>query len=216
MRTLGVIAGTLSLAGALIFVPAPAPARVPREPIEFTVYRNGEPIGFHRVSFEPVAEGLAVDIEIALDVKFGFITIYSYRHENRELWRDGRLVRFDSRTEDNGSVLSVAAAAEGSWLFVKGPKALEGPVPFAQPTSYWSREATVAAERLVDTQSGRLVEIDVVPMGDDSVATGTETIEAQRYHMTGDLEVDIWYDEAGRWVKPAFTLGGADFEYVLR
>jgi hypothetical protein len=58
--------------------------------LAFQVSRNGAPIGTHRLSFSRHGAELAVRIDAAFRVGFGFITFYRYRHSGVERWRDGR------------------------------------------------------------------------------------------------------------------------------
>ena len=65
---------------------AAVPLRGPKGPLMFNAYRNGSPLGFHRIDFSEADERLIVDIEIVFDVKLAFIPVYRYRHRNREVW----------------------------------------------------------------------------------------------------------------------------------
>lgn len=197
-------------------VPAARAGAVVTEPLDFAVYRDGAEIGHHRIAFTRDGDVLEVAIDIRLEVGLGFITLYRYHHRNSETWREGGLVGFVSRTDDNGDWDQASARVTGGTMTVAGPEAAAAPVPFAAPTTYWHRDLTVAARTLVDTQTGRLLAVNVTPVGDETVETADGPVPARRYRMTGDLELDVWYDATGRWVKLAFELGGADFEYVLR
>ena len=209
------ILGRWVIAAALLAPAAPAAATLP-EPIDFAVYRDGAEIGHHRVRFDGAGDVLEVDIDIRLEVGLGFITLYRYDHRNSEVWRDGAFVGFTSRTDDNGDWDVTRAEVLGDTMVVDGPEAAPGPIAPAAPTTYWNRDWTVGARAMVDTQTGRLLAVAVAPVGRETVATADGPVQAERYRMSGDLELDIWYDDAGRWVKLAFELGGADFEYVLR
>ena len=94
------------LAGALA-MPATGLARPARPPTswgqEFAVSRDGAPIGQHRLRFSQDGPRTTAEIDIELQVKLAFITVYRYRHVNRELWEGGRLLSFASRTDDNGT-----------------------------------------------------------------------------------------------------------------
>ena len=84
-----------TLAAAALLMPLLAPARAARaddSTQEFAVDRNGSPIGHHTLRFSRDGERLSVDIDILLEVKLAFITLYRYRHTNRELWEAGRLL----------------------------------------------------------------------------------------------------------------------------
>ena len=55
----------------------------------------------------------------------------------------------------------------------------------------------------------------VVNKGREAIKVGKKTIEANRYLMDSALDVDLWYDDDGRWVKLAFEARGQQIEYVL-
>ena len=55
-----------------------------------------------------------VDVEVALAVKIAFITIFRLEHRNRETWRGGRLVKIDTKTNDNGKDFKVDGTANGA------------------------------------------------------------------------------------------------------
>ena len=38
-------------------------------------------------------------------------------------------------------------------------------------------------------------------------------IEANRYAMRGDIDLDFWYDSRERWRKMSFTIKGGFMEY---
>lgn len=207
-----------ALIGATALAPA-LDAAVPEDgEIEFRVLRNGSDIGFHRLEFRERGEELEVDIDIELEVGLGFITLYRYDHDNLEVWRDGELVAFESRTDNDGEDLAVRAAVQGERMVIEG-NAVEGErkvAPLAVPTTYWNPDRLQRASTLVDTQNGRLLDVTVTPLGSETIAVRGREVEARRYRVEGDLKVDLWYDSSDRWVKMQFRLKGADFEYVLR
>ena len=43
------------------------------------------------------------------------------------------------------------------------------------------------------------------------------TVQATRYRYTGELRMDQWFDDRGRWVKAAFpAFDGSMIEYILQ
>jgi len=73
------------------------------EDLSFEVWRDGESIGTHALRFTRDGDRLFVDIEVALAVKVLFVTAYRYEQQRREVWKDGRLVAFRSKTHDDGT-----------------------------------------------------------------------------------------------------------------
>jgi hypothetical protein len=192
---------------------APARATGPAAQ-EFLVTRNGAPIGHHRLAFRTDGPRLVVEIDIELEVKLAFLTLYRYRHTNRELWEGERLLGFTSRTDDNGTAHRVEARRVRERIRVEsGLGRIEAPGD-TPPTGWWHRRL-LGQGRWIDTQSGRLVTAAVTAKGMERVPALGRTIEADRFALQGDLALELWY--AGeRWVKLAFAgPDGSAIDYRL-
>ncbi len=87
--------------------------------------------------------------------------------------------------------------------------------PTITPSSHWNINQ-VMGERILSTESGEILDIEVSELGEETIEAGGRSITAQRYRLVSDLTVDLWYDEAGRWVKCEFNARGQTIEYVLR
>ncbi len=184
------------------------------QPLDFTAYRNGDRLGFHRIDFASEGNRLIVDIEIVFDVKFAFIPLYGYRHRNREIWEDGRLISMSTETDDNGTGFKVEVMRDGERLLVDGVDGrLELPGD-TLTTSYWN-ETAMADSAWLDTQRGQLVRSDVVKKPMEAVRVKGRDVEATPYELTGDITCTLWYRD-GRWVKLRF-LGedGSEIDYTL-
>ena len=95
------------LAALCLFVAAPAAAD--SRTLDFDVLRKGASIGTHRVSIRTDGPRTEVSIEIDLEVRFAFLTLYRYTHRARETWDADRLVALEASTDDNGTRTNVAA-----------------------------------------------------------------------------------------------------------
>lgn len=202
------------LAAAAVALPAAA-ALTTETDIPFRVDMGGSPIGTHTVRFEERGDELHVFIDIALSVGFAFVTLYRYEHSNHEIWRDGRLVSIKTETNDDGEDFTVRGEAVDGGFRVTG---VDGEILLpadVAPTSYWTADM-LDAPAFLDTQRGVAATLSVSPVGDErlQLASG-ERLSACRVKFTGDLNLDSWYDEEGRWVKMAFSLKGNDFDYQL-
>jgi len=195
-------------------VAGPLGAALPsKEDIAFKVFRDGEPLGHHRVDFRREGEDLHVEIDIRLEVKLAFITLFRYQHSNHEVWRDGNLVAIDTQTDDDGEIFLVSGRAAEKGLEVKGSSgSLVAPADVI-PTSYWNA-VTVTRDFLLDTQRGRMVQVEITPAGTETVTIAGQSTSAQRYTVTGDLELDLWYATDGEWTKISFEARGAEVVYA--
>jgi hypothetical protein len=206
--------GLAAMAGFATVGTGRAGAEATSGDLRFDVLRDGSEIGYHVLSFRQQAERLTVDIDIELRVRFAFITAYRYEHRNREEWEAGRLLGFASRTNDNGTRSTVETRRDGDRLVIQGSEGrLSGPSDLL-PTSYWHRDF-MDRERWIDTQNGRIVQSAVTPDGSERIEAAGRTVEARRYRLRGDLEVDLWY-EGERWVKLGFAApDGSRIDYRL-
>nr|WP_274600014.1 DUF6134 family protein [Rhodothalassium salexigens] len=186
----------------------------PQPGFGFDVLRKGETIGRHEIAFKALPDGgLAVDVSIRLKVKFAFITVYRYEHDNREVWRNGRLVALNSATNNNGTDLSVEAQwVDGGYRIVTGAgETVDVSAPDGLlATSYW-HPATPDQDRLINTQTGAVMDVTITGRGPDAVAApadqAKQRIEATRYHLSGpDLAFDLWYDADRCLAKIAFQV----------
>lgn len=193
----------LSVAFAVpIFLLAAAPVMAGQS-TEFAVIRGGSPIGTHRVEVDNAGDETRVHVTIALDVSFGPVSLYKYRHDSRETWRDGRLLSLESHTDDDGDILAVSATSTIAGLRVTGAGGTFTAPANTVPTSYWN-PALTADRPLLDSQVGRLLEVARVPLG------------SGRWRLEGELNLDIAYSPQGRWTGLSFKHKGADFVYVPR
>ncbi len=177
------------------------------ERIAFEVLRNGSPIGSHTISFEQQGDQLIVDIEIGLEVKFAFFTVFDYQHRNREVWQDGRLIAIDTQTDNNGDrhIVSGRATDDGFLVNGKGEQVLlPGDII---PTSYWN-PATRDAQAMLNTQTGELIDVEVTPKYIQAVDMPWGESKGQLHRISGDLELDLWYDPAGCLLKLSFEAPG--------
>ncbi len=205
----GLAAGVAAFAAALA---PPLSAGEAAAMLGFWVKRDGDRIGSHSVSLRRVGDETQVEIALELKIGLGFITLFRYEHENREVWRDGRLLSLDARTHDDGEDTWVRARAGDAGLHVEGSAGSYLAPADTLPTSYWNK-AMVGQTRLLDTQSGRLIEVEVKPAGRESIVVGDRAIDAQRYEISGDLRASLWYDSEDTWTGLAFTARGSGIDY---
>jgi hypothetical protein len=189
-------------------------ASVPRDgDIDFQVVRGGDsPMGEHRLTFRQSDEGMQVDVSIDLDVDFGPFTVYEYEHSNREVWQNGQLVSLTSETNDNGDDYFVRAERTNDGLRVESQDGVKTVPADILPTSYWNYDI-VEADRVLDTQKGRVMEIETRRVGEAEIWVDGRRVPARHYRMTGDIKLDLWYDADNQWVKTAFVVRDEQIEY---
>ncbi|HEU0069857.1 MAG TPA: DUF6134 family protein [Alphaproteobacteria bacterium] len=178
--------------------------------LSFDVVRGGESIGTHKVEFRRDGDNLTVDIAIDLTVRLAFIPVFRYTHRNTEVWRDGKLVRLDSTTDDDGTKYRVSAEATAEGLKVTDAEGRSYIAPpDTVPTSYWNA-ALLERNELLNTQDGTLMPISVESrQGSADGATHFHLIKGE-----DATPIDVWYDARGKnWSKLRFIARGSTIDY---
>jgi len=196
-------------AGAGLAIGRRAQAALPvpqKRELAFRIMRHGSQIGSHTLLFR--CDGDALDVDIAVDVKvsLGPIPLVHYSHRNHEAWVADRLVGLDSHTDRNGKILRMSACATNAGLRVEG----SGTQPYIAPhdalaSTYWYKAALRGP--IIGTQDGMLVH-PVISRPEPQpilLASGAET-PARRYVLSGDLDVELWYDVSDAWVGMRFSV----------
>lgn len=206
-------AGVTALCGGAGALAAPSLASAYPSVLKFRVQRDGNPIGHVMERYRPEGDDLRVDVFIGFVVTLAFIPVYRYEHRAREIWREGRLVRLDTVTNDNGEPQSVAGRAVPDGFAVRGPDGgLTAPADIL-PSSYWHPRFTETS-RMLDSQLGRILEFDIAKVGRERIEALGRSVEADRFAMRGDVDLDFWYDADRVWQKMAFTIKGGFMEYT--
>jgi len=192
-------------------VTAASAADTPQD-VVFDVYRNGSPFGEHAVRFERAPGGrLEVDINIALRVGFGPLTVFRYEHASEEVWVDGELVQLEASTLKDGGRERYRLQRRADGRLERAGEVIEA----LPPSSHWSGYAAGLAV-VLNTETGEPMDVVIEELGMDAVETATGWVSARRVRMSGSVTVDLWYDEADRWVGCAFSIRGQDIVYRLR
>jgi hypothetical protein len=204
--------------------------------LAFTVYRNGKEIGHHTVTFQEDGSQRMVNVSVELAVKALGVTAYRYAHNSQEIWNGGTFQTLQARTDDNGMKYQVHVQRDSKGLVVdrqvtppllpaatndQGLLQAESSrdlLPASMlPTSNWNF-GQVGQSVLLNTQYGTPSHTKITPMGREPIKTTSgATIEATRYRYTGDLRMDQWFDDRGRWVRAVFpAFDGSTIEYILQ
>ena len=206
------IAGGVALAAspslARAALPVPAGNR-----LEFDITRSGKKLGTHVLSFEPGNGTLAVHVAVDITFKIAGITLYRYRHQATERWEGDRVISLDTQTDDNGTAHRVTARREGAALMVEGDKLARYAAPDnALPATHWNRRELEGP--WINTQDGKLLRPRVAAQGVETIPTvGGGTLRARRYALSGDVQIDMFYDERQGWAGLSFIKGGAPVRY---
>ena len=201
----------------------------------FAAFRNGERIGTHTLNFQQSGDKRTVTTSIDFAVKALGVTMYRYNHRGQEIWNGNTFESIATQTDDNGTKYTLKAKHDPNGVSVVregggAPKMASNDMGFQQagpkqvtmpastlPTTHWNLNQ-VKQSAMLNTQNGDLSRVQVTPKGRETIKTTSgKTIEANRYSYSGDVQMDQWFDDRGRWVKAAFKASdGSTIEYILQ
>lgn len=206
---------TIPALSAALCLFAALPASADSRTLAFDVLRGGSPIGTHVVSIRTSGPRTEVSIEIDLEVRFAFLTVYRYTHRSRETWSGDRLVALEAATDDNGTRTNVAARAAPDGIAVEGSAGRYVAPADTYPTSYWRRDK-VRRTQLLDTQSGKLVSVINTGLGARDMPVDGAAQPVEVYRVDGELAAEVGYAADGSWATLAFEARGARIDYIRR
>ena len=191
--------------------------------IEFDIYRNNKQIGKHIFSFEKSDDEMLVKSDIKFEIrKFG-IVLYKYRAQGTELFKDGKLVKFNSKTNQNGKDKYVNLHLEGEEFVIDG-SSFKGKVPADYLLGTWWNHSIIKSKAQISAVSGRIIEQNVEFIGKEKIKINNKYYNTLHFQFTSTdtklsknkrLNTHVWYDEKNlNWVKAAFDKKGK-WEYKL-
>jgi hypothetical protein len=186
--------------------PVPVRAASTDSTLNHVIYCNGQPIGSSVMRFQREGDELVVETDVSAKVQAGPLTLFTYRHTGREVWRGNSLVALDTETDDNGRRMTVTGYASADGFHVSGVDGSAVVSPEIRPTSYW-REDTMRQGRLLDTENGRVLKVTATLLGSDAGDT-------REYRLSGQIkhELQLSY-EGDRLVAARFQKLGAEIEF---
>ena len=191
--------------------------------IEFDIYRNNKHIGKHVFTFTKSNDQLAVESEINFVIKKLGIVLYKYHVIGAEIYRDGKLSKFNSKTNQNGKQKYVNMKLENEEYIINGSSyKCKAPIDYLLGT--WWDHSIVKAPAQISAVSGRIIKQEVTFLGKETIKLGNKNYNTLHFNFSSTdkkfvknkkLNTDVWYDEKTlNWLKASFKKKG-HWEYKL-
>ena len=192
--------------------------------IEFDIYRNNKHIGEHIFSFAKSNEQISIESKINFTIKKFGVVLYKYDVKGKEVYKDGKLIKFNSRTDQNGKEKYVNLKLENDEYIIEG-SSFKGKAPTNYLLGTWWNHSIVEAEAQISAVSGRIIIQKVTFLGKETIKIGNKNYKTLHFNFSSTdkklkkdkkLNTDVWYEEKTfNWVKAAFKKKG-NWEYRLR
>ena len=189
---------------SLVGVGAAPASAADQERREFTILIDGKSSGTYHMTIRRQDDGSVV-MSAEADVRVSYVVYtYKYSYHGSEVWKDGRLRRLESTSHDGGRRSAVTAMAEGPKLRVRANGRERLIRPDVWTTTYWHLPDESRRNRplaLLDADTARDIQGTLRRVGTERLKVAGQTRDCPHYRLTGDVRVDLWYDDEDRLVR---------------
>jgi hypothetical protein len=199
--------GLRLLCALVLLVPLAASAGSGKE-WRFRVYLDGREIGYHHFRLTQDGPETALLARAEFDVTFLSIPVFSYRHEDTELWDGQCLQEIRATTVENGERFQVEGRANGE-SFRLSTRSGEQTLPACVSSfAYWDK-AFLQHDRLLNPQTGEYLDIETRYLGEQNIRVRDQATAASHYRVNaGETGIDLWYSQEGQWLALEATIRG--------
>ena len=186
----------------------------PSRALQFNVFLDDSPIGYHRFEIASEEGGRrSVRSEARFDVKFLFFTAYKYRHENFELWDNDCLVEIDAETNSNGKESDVSGERTESGFAIQKDGSVSTLPDCVMTFAYWNPDF-LEQQKLLNPQTGEYLDVEVQQRATEMIRVGDREVTAVPWDITArGMEITVWYSPDNEWLALESTAKG---DRVLR
>lgn len=200
------------LLAAILLSAAPRAAAADVEVREFATRIDGKAAGQYRMTITRQDDG-SVSMAGQADIKVTKlgVTFYHYSYRGTETWKAGRLVRFSSSADDDGTRYTVSAVADGDQLRVTVNGQERPARADVWLTTYWrlpEARQRAGAVPLLDGDCGKSIDATIEYLGTAALNVAGKVQTCSHYRVTGKLAVDLWFDPAERLVRQEWVEDG--------
>jgi hypothetical protein len=178
---------------------------------DFLVTVGGKPSGEVHMTINRQDNG-AVWMRCDTDIKVNLLVgKYTFIYRGLEEWKDQRLVKFSSNTDDNGKRYYVTAAAEAGGIRVRVNNVERVIKPHVWLTSYWCLPDPKIRNQeipLLDADTGRDLAGKLAFVANEKLNVAGYPTALNHYRLTGKVNMDLWYDGSERLVRQEWVEQG--------
>ena len=194
--------------------------------LEYELFRNNTPIGYHKFDFKREGQNLIIDSEIKFKITKLGIDLYQYYAAGQEKYTDGVFSGFSSKTNQNKKekYVNISIDTTDKNLIIDG-SSFKGKADKDFIIGTWWNHEIVQKKAQISAVSGRIIDQKVEFLGKEDVTFGDKTYKTLKFNFSSTdpslskdkkLNIDIWYEEdTYLWVKAAFDKTGF-WEYRLK
>jgi len=194
--------------------------------LEYELFRNNQPIGYHRYNFNREGEKLSIDSEVSFKITKLGVELYNYFAKSKENYEKGIFKSYSSKTKQNKKdrYVNINFDPNANVLIIDG-SSYKGKADKNFIVGTWWNHEIIQSKAQISGISGRIIEQTVTFIGKEEVKIGDKVYKTLHFNFKSTdetlpdskkLNTDIWYEEKTYlWVKAAFDKTGF-WEYRIK
>mgnify|MGYP001205504196 CR=1 FL=1 len=194
--------------------------------LEYELFRNNKPIGYHKYDFNREGEKLSIISEVSFKINKLGVDLYNYYAKSEENYEKGVFKSYSSKTKQNKKdrFVNIALDSDNEHLVIDG-SSYKGKANKNFIVGTWWNHEIIKAKAQISGISGRIIEQTVTFIGKEDIKIGDKTFKTLHFNFKSSdktlpeskkLDTDIWYEEdTFLWVKAAFDKTG-HWEYRIK
>jgi hypothetical protein len=203
------------LCALVLLVPLAASAGTGKE-WRFRVFLDEREIGYHHFHLSQDGPETELLARAEFEVTFLRIPLFSYRHENSEIWIGQCLQNISATTVENDERFRVEGAADGEGFRLSTRNGEQTLPACVSSFAYWNK-AFLEHDRLLNPQTGEYLDVETRYHGEQTIRVRDQDTAAHHYRLTiGESDIDLWYSREGQWLAlESTTRGGRLLHYRI-
>ena len=191
--------------------------------LKYNVFLNNELIGYHIFNFIKEDEILKVNGEGSFKVYKLGINLMKYMTNSQAVYKDNKLLKFNSTTVQNDKKKYVKIKLEKNALNIDGSSFKGTTEPDTMVSSWWNHEI-VTKNRQISSVSGRIIDQKVKFLGKKEITIDNKIFKTLNFHVFSNddkpmkdkkINIKIWYDiDTLIWTKASYQKLG-NWEYRI-
>lgn len=172
-------------------------------------------IGYSNVNIKRNGSQVVARTEVQIKVKLLGLELFDYTLKSEEIWRNKTLFSLDSEVFTGGKREFAKVRRVKQNSFEISGSEFKGAISGNPGTTSYYTPHFLKRNVWISTQNGKPLYVDVNRVGLKMINTPNGSLEAIKWSITGDLELDLFYDKNDEWVGSEFKAGGSKAQFVL-
>ena len=194
--------------------------------LEYDLFRNNKPIGYHKYEFKRKGENLTIVSEVKFKITKLGVDLYRYFANSEENYTKGVFKSYSSKTKQNKKdrYVNIKVDEINNSLIIDG-SSYKGKANKEFIVGTWWNHEIIQAKAQISGISGRIIEQTVTFIGKEDLKIGDKVYKTLHFNFKSSndalpdskkLNTDIWYEEETfLWVKAGFDKTGY-WEYRIK